>query len=168
MTSISWLSEIFRIFSNTGFVFSKQFYIDLYNLDIFFDKILIFNIFFHFQLLQLEFWTQIARARPLKIFFLGWKFFYDIRSFFLNTLLQKGGKKNIETPMWKFARNSNPSSELGYHIKKSREIAKICWKKRVNSEKSRKSEYNLLRKIHGILKVLRAQSTSNLLSFLKI
>ena len=53
----------------------------------------------------------------------------------------------------KFDENPNPSSELAYHVKKNRETAKIRRKTRGNSEKSRKSEYNLFKKIHGILKV---------------
>ena len=66
-------------------------------------------------------------------------------------------------------RNSNPCSELGYrHVKKNREIAKTCQKTWENSEKSWKSEYNLFRKIHGVLKIVQAQSTLNFLSFLKI
>ena len=39
ITFIQFLdSAIFRIFSNNGIVFSKQFYIDLYNLNIFFRQ----------------------------------------------------------------------------------------------------------------------------------
>ena len=56
-------------------------------------------------------------------------------------------------------RNSNLYSELGYHVKRNREIPKTCRKTRENSKKSRESVYSLIRKIHGILKVLRAQIT---------
>ena len=71
--------------------------------------------------------------------------------------------------MWYLMRNSNLSSELGYHVKRNREIAKTYRKTRVNSKKSWESVYNLIRKIHiSILKILRAQSTCNLLSFLTI
>ena len=61
-------------------------------------------------------------------------------------------------------------SELRIRLpcKENRKIAKICRKTRENSEKPWKSVYHLIRKIHGILKVLRAQSTCNWLSFLEI
>ena len=53
--------------------------------------------------------------------------------------------------------DANPSSELGYHVKQNWEIPKTCRKTRENSEISRKSVYNMIRKIHGILKILRAE-----------
>ena len=65
-------------------------------------------------------------------------------------------------------KNSNLSSELGYHVKRNREIAKIYWKTRENSKKSRESLYNLIRKVHGIVKVLQTRGECNSLSFLKI
>ena len=65
-------------------------------------------------------------------------------------------------------RNPNLTSELDYHVMINRGIAKTCRISRENSKKPRKSAYNLIRKIHGILKVLQAQNTWNLLSSLKI
>ena len=47
-------------------------------------------------------------------------------------------------------------------------IGSPCKAKPENSKKTRKNEDNLFRRMHGILKILRAQSTCNLLSFLEI
>ena len=68
----------------------------------------------------------------------------------------------------KFDEKFKSKLSMGLPCKAKPGYCKNLSKNEENSKKSRGSVYNLIRKIHGILKALQAQSTCNLLSFLKI
>ena len=73
ITFIQFLDSLrfLEFFPTTGSSSASNFTLTYITWIFFFDKILIFTIFFHFQLFYPKFWTQMARERPLKNFSSG-------------------------------------------------------------------------------------------------